>query len=207
MGKYTVYTKGKTPEQILEQVNNLLEGKQVEAFEMFENLEFTQGKERKYWYFWYKCKTCGEIGFKYIGHLTAHLKNGGECEFCNNCKCKCEQDIRNTNQYRRAKEIARQRDENACFVTGIQRKGNEMHHIFPVVAYPELACNPNNLVTLTKEEHIEYHKFTGGTIHAEENCNWESFKAFLQQKNVASERIQKLERQLEPVLQCRMMIA
>jgi len=68
-------------------------------------------------------------------------------------------------QYATRKAILTHRKENpVCAFSGSKNR-LQVHHKIPVSVQPELAADPNNLVTLTKEAHL-----TLG-----HGCDWKNF--------------------------------
>jgi 5-methylcytosine-specific restriction endonuclease McrA len=71
------------------------------------------------------------------------------------------------------KRKARERDYNTCQVTGIQGHQNNryevqltVHHLYDESHYPYLAADIDNLITITKKIHDDFHiHFNGATIH------------------------------------------
>lgn len=64
--------------------------------------------------------------------------------------------IRTSNAVTTAKKNVKQRDK-ICKCCGNEELETEIHHIFPVSQYPELASNTGNMITLCQSCHARYH--------------------------------------------------
>lgn len=61
------------------------------------------------------------------------------------------------------KDMIRERDSKKCICCGKTFKEHlEVHHIMPIRRYPDLANNPENLVSLCQQCHSNYHKLYEG---------------------------------------------
>ena len=60
-----------------------------------------------------------------------------------------------------------QRRDLCCQICGEQDKILEIHHIFPVSKYPQLASDEKNLITLCQRCHRKYHDTYEGSEGAE----------------------------------------
>ena len=83
----------------------------------------------------------------------------------------------------KTKENVRKRDKDTCRVTGkkkdsINKLDLAVHHLYSCNEYPLLVAIENNLITLTKEVHRQFHEeFMGGS---DKPCTIDDFIRFLQ---------------------------
>ena len=70
--------------------------------------------------------------------------------------------IRQKPEYREAKEAAKERAAGKSELSGKKCDELEAHHIVPVATNPNLACDLDNIICLTPEEHKAFHGLYGG---------------------------------------------
>ena len=83
--------------------------------------------------------------------------------------------IRNTPEYREAKKAAKERAAGKSELSGKKCDELEAHHIAPVATNPNLACDLDNIICLTPEEHKAFHGLYGNGYEASA-ADFESFK-------------------------------
>ena len=83
--------------------------------------------------------------------------------------------IRNTPEYREAKEAAKERAAGKSELSGKKCDELQAHHIVPVATNPNLACDLDNIICLTPEEHKAFHGLYGNGYEASA-ADFESFK-------------------------------
>ena len=74
--------------------------------------------------------------------------------------------LRTTNSVTSAKKKVKARD-GCCQICGERDKILEVHHIFPISKYPQLASDEKNLITLCQHHHRKYHDTYAGEEGAE----------------------------------------
>ena len=83
--------------------------------------------------------------------------------------------IRDKPEYREAKEAAKERAAGKSELSGKKCDELQAHHIVPVATNPNLACDLNNIICLTPEEHKAFHGLYGNGYTASAD-DFESFK-------------------------------
>ena len=83
--------------------------------------------------------------------------------------------IRNKPEYREAIQAAKKRAAGKSELSGKKCNELEAHHIVPVATNPNLACDLDNIICLTPEEHKAFHGLYGSGYEASA-ADFESFK-------------------------------
>lgn len=83
--------------------------------------------------------------------------------------------IRNTPEYREAIHTAKERAAGKSELSGKKCDELQAHHIVPVATNPNLACDLDNIICLTPEEHKAFHGLYGNGYEASAD-DFESFK-------------------------------
>lgn len=89
-----------------------------------------------------------------------------------------EINIRETPEYKSAMEKARCEAKGRDAITGKECEIH-IHHIKPIAKYPELACDPNNLIPINAEIHINF-------VH---NGNWKCLKGLTEEQIKAYQKL------------------
>lgn len=83
--------------------------------------------------------------------------------------------IRNSPEYREAIHAAHERAAGKSELSGKKCDELQAHHIVPVATNPNLACDLDNIICLTPEEHKAFHGLYGNGYEASAD-DFESFK-------------------------------
>lgn len=139
--------------------------------------------------------------------LSKELKNKQRRLWCEDFNLECQTVIKRLiseeearlKRIQTAKDKAKRRDKKRCQVTGNHKdKYNnvtvEAHHLYCTSAFPYLADQEDNLITLDSVIHQEFHSFMGGT---KTPCTVDDFLVFLQ--NRYPDSTQRLGSRLERV--------
>ncbi len=113
---------------------------------------------------------------KIAGVMADYLTNPYRKKWCNTVEINVQKLLpilgNSTRQQavNKAKEQAKERDKKTCQISGASEINGQnevdVHHLYSAKDYPKLADSLDNLLTISKNLHKEFHQWLGGTGQA-----------------------------------------